>query len=84
MGVIDGHLPYLFRLKRSGMVYLKIKDIFFSIRYRDAKPYKTTENNRPESLRYCIVVLFTTRITKMLSAASDEKGRCCARIDVIP
>jgi hypothetical protein len=68
MGVIDGHLPYLF--------ILKIKDIMFSIRYRDAKPYKTTENNRPESLRYCIVV-FSVHHTyyKNVERGERRKGK---------
>jgi len=36
MCVIEGHLPYLIRLQRNGMFYLKFKDIIFSIEYRDA------------------------------------------------
>jgi hypothetical protein len=74
MDVIDGHLPYLFRLKRSGTFYLKIKDIIFSIRYRDAnhtkqqkiiglKAYGTTCS--PHALQKC----WAWRATKREGAA---------------
>lgn len=54
MGVIEGYLLNLCRLKRNGMFYLKIKDNY--LQHQILRFVTMQNNNRPESLRYCIVV----------------------------